>query len=153
MDDSKIKEGHLKLPRILQLLQKIYRRIQQDGQTPIPKNRKEVRQQLGMVGQRTESIRRTQDKAHHVTSTGTLQTWSTNKTRNGRLEIRVFRYPITTMRGREMETSGLSIKDDARRRMQLRHPRQGIIGHNSSTQGMETIHQRKPNTSQSSYRP
>ena len=152
MNNSKIKEGHPKLPRILQLLQTVYRRIQQDGQAPIPTHRKEIRQQLGMGRQRTKSIRRTQNKTHHITSTGTLQTWSTNKTRDRRLEICVLRNPITTMRGREMQTSGLPIKDNARRRMQLRHPRQGIIGHNSSTQGMETIHQREPDTNPSSYR-
>ena len=106
-----------------------------------------------MGRQRAKSIRRTQNEAHYVTSTGTLQTWVTNKTRNRCLEICVLRNPITAMRRREMETSGLLIKNNARRQMQLRHPRQGIIGHNSSTQGMETIHQRKPDTNPSSYRP
>ena len=153
MDNSKIEERHPKLPRILQLLQTVYRRIQQNSQTSLSAHRKEVRQQLGMGRQRTKSIRRAQNKTHHVASTGTFQTRSTNKTRDRRLKICVFRDPVTTMRGREMETGGLPIKDDARRRMQLRHPRQGIIGHNSSTQGMETIHQWKPDTNQSSYRP
>ena len=153
MDNSKIEKGYPKLPRILQPLQTIYRRIKQNGQTPIPKYRKEVRQQLGMGRQRAKSIRQTQNKTHHVTSTGTLQTWSTNKTRDRRLEICVLRNPVITMRGREMETNGLPIKEDARRRMQLRHPRQGIIGHNSSTQRMEAIYQGKPDTNSSSYRP
>ena len=153
MDNSKIEERHPKLPRILQLLQTVYRRIQQNGQTSLSTHRKEVRQQLGMGRQRTKSIRRAQDKAHNVTSTDTLQTWGTNKTRDRRLEICVLRNPIRTMRRREIETSGLPIKNNARRRMQLRHPQQEIIGHNSSTQGMETIHQRKPNTNPSSSRP
>ena len=64
----------------------ICRRSQQDSQTSLSTHRKEVRQQLGMGRQRTKGIRRTQDKTHHVASTGTLQTWRTNKTRNRRLD-------------------------------------------------------------------
>ena len=140
MDNYKIEEGYPELPMILQLLQTVYTRVQQNGQTPIPTNREEVRQQLGLGKQRTRSIRRAQEETHHITSPGTLQTRSTYKTRNRHLEICVLRNPVPTMRGQEVEASGLPIKNNAGRQMQLRYPRERIIGNNSSTQGMETLH-------------
>jgi len=45
------------------------------------------------------------------------------KIENGHLKIRQFRYTITAMPGRKMETSYIPIQDDVGRRMQLRHTR------------------------------
>jgi len=47
----------------------------------------------------------------------------TNQNRNRRLEICLLRYPVTTMPGRKVETSGLPIQDNVGRRIQLRHTR------------------------------
>src|SRR5712691_6005497 len=78
-----------------------------------------------------------------------LQTRKTAFNRNRRIEICVFRNPISTGRGREMETDCLSFENDDTGRMQLRRTQQRTISSGSSTQGMEEIRQRKPTTSQS----
>src|SRR6201995_3914941 len=125
MEDAKKQNRYPKLFRILQLLPKIHRRIQQNRKTTIRQNAEEIRRQMGMDRQGTARIRRTKKETHNGTSYGPLQPCGTNQDRNRRIKIHLFWYPVTTVRRRKMETSGLPIKDDARRRMQLRHPRQG----------------------------
>ena len=123
LDDPQENKGHPMLPRLLQLLPTIHRRVQQDGQTTICKNKKEMHWQLGMGRQRTVNLRRIKDETHHGTSTGLLRHPHTNQNRNGCLKIRLLRYTITAMPGRKMETSCVPIQDDDGRRMQLRHTR------------------------------
>jgi len=77
--------------------------------------------QLEMGRQGTTSIRRVKDETHHGTSTGLLRPPRTEQNRNGRLQIRLFRYTITPMPGRKIGTSCIPIQDDVGRRMQLRH--------------------------------
>ena len=108
---------------------------------------------MGMGGKRTTSIRRAQEKTYHNTGYGPFRPQGTNQTRNRRFEIRLFRNPVTTMRGWEMETSGLPIQDNAGRRMQLRYTRQRTISDNPGFHGMETIPQREPETSTGSHGP
>ena len=108
---------------------------------------------MGMGGKGTISIRRAQKKTYHNTGYGPLRPQGTNQTRNRRFEIRLFRNPITTMRGLEMKTSGLPIQDNAGRRMLLRYTRQIIISDNPGFHGMETIPQREPETSTGSRGP
>jgi len=107
------------LPRFLQLLLTIHRRFQQDDQTTICKNEKEMHWQIGMGRQRTASVRRIKDEPHHSTSTGLLRPSRTDQNRNRQLEIPLLRYIVTTMPGRKMETSGVTIQDNVGRRMQL----------------------------------
>jgi len=119
LDNPQENQGNPMLPRVLQLLQTIYRRFEQDSQTTIRKNEKRMHWQLGMVRQRTASIRRIKDKTHHSTSTGLLRSPRTNQDRNRPLKIHLLKYTVTTMPGRTMETSGIPIQDNVRRRMQL----------------------------------
>ena len=84
---------------------------------------KEARQQMGMGGQGTTSIRRNEAETHYGPGTGPLQPLGTTYNRDRRLEIRLFWDPITTMRGRQMEASHVSVQDNETRRMQPRHPR------------------------------
>jgi len=123
LDNTQENQGNPMFPRILQLLQTVHRRVQQDSQTTIRKNKKGVHWQLGVGRQRTTSIRRIKDKTHDSTSTGLLRPPRTDQNRNGGLKIRLFRYTITAMPGRKMETSGLPIEDNVGRGMQLRHTR------------------------------
>jgi len=123
LDNTQENQGNLMFPRILQLLQTVYRRVQQDSQTTIRKNKKGVHWQLGVGGQRTTSIRRIKDKTHHSTSTGLLRPPRTDQNRNGGLIIRLFRYTIRAIPGRKMGTSCIPIQDDVGRRMQLRYTR------------------------------
>ena len=60
---------------------------------------------------------------------------------------------MTTMRGWEMEISGQPIQENAGRQMQLRHTRQRTISDNLGSHGMETISQRKPETSTGPHGP
>src|ERR1700760_4214690 len=108
---------------------------------------------MGMDKQRTTRVRRITKEAHNGTGYGPLQPRGTHQDRNRRIKIRLLRYPVATMRRWKMEASGLPIKDDARRRMQLRHPRQGTVSRCPSTQRMEKIHERKPETNSSLHRP
>jgi len=111
------------LPKILQLLPTIYRRIQQDSQTTICKDKRGMHWQLGIGRQRTTSLRQIKDKTHYGASTGLLRPPGSKQNRNRRLEIRMLRYVVTTIPGRKMETSGVPIQDNVGRRMQLRHTR------------------------------
>src|SRR6201996_1510432 len=97
---------------------------------------------MRMDGQGTTRIRRITKETHNGAGYGPLQPCGTNQDRNRRIKIRLFWYPVTTVRRGKMETSSLPIKDDARRRMQLRHPRQGTGSRRPSAQGMEKIHER-----------
>jgi len=123
LDDPQENKRNPMLPWVLQLLSTIHRRLQQNGQTTICKNKKGMHWQLGMRRQGTTSIRRIKDKTHHGTSTGLLRPPRTDQNRNRRLKIRLFRYTITAMPGRKMETSRIPIQDNVGRRMQLRHTR------------------------------
>jgi len=87
LDNTQENQGNPMFPRILQLLHTVHRRVEQDSQTTIRKNKKGVHWQLGMGRHRTTSIRRTKDKAHHSTSTGLLRPPRTDQNRNGRLKI------------------------------------------------------------------
>jgi len=107
------------LPRLLQLLPTIHRRVQQDGQTTICKNKKGIQWQLGMGRQSTASVGRIKNKTHHGTSTGLLRLPHTNQNQNIRLEIRLLRYTVTTMPGWKMDPRGVLIQDNVGRRMQL----------------------------------
>jgi len=89
------------LPRILQLLPMIYRRVQQDSQTTICKDKKGMYWQLGMGRQRTASFRQIKDKTHYGASASLLRPPRTNQNRNRRLEICLLRYPVTTIPGRK----------------------------------------------------
>ena len=97
MDDPKVKNGDLMLPRILQLLSKVYRRVKQNSKTTLQKNREETRQQMGMGRQGTTSIRRNEKEAHYRPSIGPLRPLSTTQNRDRRLEICLLRDPVTTM--------------------------------------------------------
>ena len=117
------------------------------------KTKKGMHRQLGMGRQRAKSIRLTKDKAHHSTSTGLFRPCRTNQDRNRRLKICLLRHTISTMPGREMETGGIPIQDHVECRMQLRDTRQGTTGNSSGVPRMETIHERKPETSMGPHRP
>jgi len=56
LDNPQENKGNPMLPRILQLLPPIYRRLKQDSQTALRKNEKGMDQQLGMGRQRTKSL-------------------------------------------------------------------------------------------------
>jgi len=109
LDDPQENKGNPMLPRFLQLLLTINRRFQQDGQTTICKNKRGMHWQLGMGRQRTASIRRIKDEAHHGPSTGLCRPPRTEQNRNRPLEIGLLRYTVTTMPGLKMETSGVPI--------------------------------------------
>jgi len=83
------------------------------------REKKGIHWKLGMGRQRTGSVRRIKNETHYDTSTGLLRPPISNHNRNRRLEIRLLRYTVTTMPGRKMETSGVPIKDNVGRRMQL----------------------------------
>ena len=138
-------------PRMLQRLSMIHRRLQQDGEAPLPSYSEEVWWQMGMGGQRTNGIRWTQNEIHNITSTGPLQTRSTKEARDRHVEIPLFRNHISTIRQWEMETSSLPIEDDDGRRMQLQYKQQGTISDHSGLHWMETIYKRKSGTSQSTH--
>ena len=123
LDDPQENKGNPMLPRLLQLLPMIHRRVLHDCQTTICNNKKAMHWQLGMGRQRTASLRRIKDETHHGPSTGLLRPPRTDQNRNGRLKISLFRYTITAMPGRKMETSCVPIQHDVGRRMQLRHTR------------------------------
>jgi len=72
LDNTQENLGNRMFPGVLQLLQTVNRRVQQDSQTTIRKDKKGVHRQLGVGRQRTTSIRRIKDKTHHSTSTGLL---------------------------------------------------------------------------------
>jgi len=128
---------------VLQLLQVIYRRFQQDSQTAIRENKEGMHRQLGMGRERTTRIQRIKDKTHDSTSTGLLRPPRSNQDRNRRHKICLLRYTIATIPGREIETSGIPIQDNVRCRMHLRHTPQGTTGNRSGFPRMETIHGRK----------
>jgi len=65
--------------------------------------------QQGMGTQRTTSVQLIKDNTYHGTSTGLLGPPRNDQDRNRRLEIRLLRYTVTTMPGRNMETSGVPI--------------------------------------------
>jgi len=109
--------------------------------------------QLGMVRQRTASVRRIKDKTYHGTSTGLLRPPHTDQHLKRRLEIVLLRYTVTTMPGRQKETSGVPIYDNVGRRMQLRHTQYGTTCDSSSVARMEKIHKRKPQTDKGPHRP
>jgi len=119
LDNTQENQRNPMLPRTLQLLPTIYRRIQQDSQTSICKDKKGMHWQLGMGKQRRASFRRIKDKTHYGASTGLLRPPRTNKNRNRRLEVRLLRYPVTTMPERKMETRGVPIQENVGRQMQL----------------------------------
>ena len=101
---------------------------------------------MGMGGEGTTSIRRTQKETDHNTGYGTLRPKSANQTQDRHFKVYLFRNPITIIRGWAMEPSGLPIKDNAGHRMQLRYTRQRTISDNPGFHGMEMIPQRKPET-------
>jgi len=123
LDDPQNNQGNTMLPRFLQLLPTIYRRIQPNSQTTIRKNEEGMHRQLGVGRQRTPRVRRIKDKTHHGTSTGILRPPRRDQNRNRGLEMRLFRYTVSTMPGRKMETSCVPIQDNVKRRMQLGHTR------------------------------
>jgi len=123
LENTQENQGNSMFPRILQLLPRVHRRIQQNSQTTIRKNKEEVPWQLAVGRQRTTSIQRIKDKTHHSTSTSLLQPPRTDQNRNGGLKIRLFRDTITAMPGGKMETSCVPIQHDVGRRIQLRHRR------------------------------
>jgi len=123
LDNTQENQENPMFDRVLQLLQRVHRRIQQDSQTTIRKDKKEMHLQLGVGRQRTTSIRGIKDKTQHATSTGLLRPPRTDQNRNRCFKIPLLRYIITAMSGWKMETSGVPIQDDVGRRMQLRHTR------------------------------
>jgi len=72
LEDTQENQENPMFARILQLLPTFHRRVQQDSQTTIRKNKKGVHWQLGVGRQRTTSIQRIKNKTHHSTSTGLL---------------------------------------------------------------------------------
>ena len=68
-----------------------------------------------MDRQRTTSIRQTKKETHDGSRYGSFQPQRTNQRLNRHIEICLLGHPGTTMRRREMETSGLPIEDYARR--------------------------------------
>ena len=72
---------------------------------------------MGVDKQGTTRIRRVTKETQNSTGYSPLQPCGTNQNRDRRIEIRLFRYPVTTVQRRGMEASCLPIKDDARRRM------------------------------------
>jgi len=119
LDNTQENQGNSMLPRVMQLLPTIYRSLQQNSQATIRKDKKGMRRQLGVGRQGTKNIRRTRDKAHHSTSTGLLRPPRTDQDRNRRLEIRLLRNTLSAMQGWAMEASGILIKNNVRRLMQL----------------------------------
>src|ERR1700712_1788063 len=102
MDNSKIKKGNPMLPRILQLLPTVHRRIQQNSKTALRENRKETRQQMGVGRKGTTSIRRNEKETHYRPGTGPLRPLGTTQNRDRRLEICLHGDPVATMQGRQM---------------------------------------------------
>jgi len=121
LENTQENQGNPMLPRILQLLPTIYRRIQQDSQTAVRRDKKEMHRQPGIGRQRAKSIQGTKDKAHHSTSAGLFQPPRHNQDRNRGLKICLVRQIIATMPRREMETGGIPIQDHVKCRMQLRY--------------------------------
>jgi len=119
LDGPQKDDGNTMLPRVLQLLQTIYRRLQQDSQSTIRKDKQGMHRELGIGRQRTTSIRQIKDKTQYGTGTDLLRPSGTNQDRNRCLKIRLLRYTVTTMAGRKMETSGIPIQDNVGRQMQL----------------------------------
>jgi len=112
LDYHQENQGNPVIPRILQLLQEIYTRFQEDGQTTIRKNKKERYRQLGMRRQRTTRIRRIKNQTHHNTRTGLLRPSRTDQDRNRRFKVHMFRDTVAAMQRREMETSGVPIQNN-----------------------------------------
>jgi len=83
------------------------------------KTKKECIGNWEQVSQRPTSLRRIKDKAHYGTSTGLLRPPRTNQDQNRCLKIRILRYTVTAMPGREMGTSGIPMQDNVGRRIQL----------------------------------
>src|SRR6201996_9853660 len=72
LEDPEEQNRHSELLRILQLLSKIHRRIQQNRKTTIRQNAEEIRRQMGMDRQRTARIRRTKKETYNGSSYGQL---------------------------------------------------------------------------------
>jgi len=81
LDDPQENKGNPMLPRLLQLLPMIHRRVLHDCQTTICNNKKAMHWQLGMGRQRTASLRGIKDQTHHGTSTSRLQPPRTDQNR------------------------------------------------------------------------
>jgi len=88
------------LPRVLQLLPSIRRRLQQNSQATIRKDKKGTLRQLGVRRQGTKGIQRTKDKTHQSTSTSLLRPPRTDQDRNRHLKIRLLPNPISAIQGR-----------------------------------------------------
>ena len=141
------------LSRVLQLLPLIYRRHLQNCQTTIHKDKKGMHRQLGVGRHGTKGIRRNKDQTQHSTSTGLLRTPRTDQDRNRGLKIRLLQNTISAMQGWEIEASGIPIRNNVRRRMQLWYTGQGTIGNSSGVPQMETIHERKSKAGTGPHRP
>jgi len=119
LDDPQKNQGNTMLPRVLQLLQAIYRRLQQESQTAIRQNKEGIHRQLGIRRQTTTSIRQIKDKTHQSTGTDLLPPSGTTQDGNRRLKIRLLWSTVTTMPGWKMEATGIPIQDNVGRRMQV----------------------------------
>jgi len=86
LDAPQENKGNPMLPRFLQLLPTIDRGFQHNGQTTICNNKKGMHWKLGMLRQRTASVRRIKDETHLGTSTGLLRPPCTDQNQNSRLE-------------------------------------------------------------------
>jgi len=113
----KIKEIQCFL-RFCNFYQRFIEGFQQNSRTTIRKDKKRMHRPVTVGRQGTKSIRQTKDKAHQSTSTGLLRPPGTNQDRNRGLKICLLPHTISTMPGREMETSGIPIQDNVESRMQ-----------------------------------
>jgi len=98
---------------ILQLLSTVYRRIQQDSQTPIRQNQE--RRQMEMGRQGTSGVGRITTEVMLNPSVDILQARETTAGQNRRFKICLFRHIGPTRQRREVEADSVSVKDDGPR--------------------------------------
>ena len=138
LDSLQENQGCPMLPRFLQLLPRIYGRFQQNSQTTIFKDKKEMHRELRVGRQRTERIQRSKDKAHQGPSTGLQRPPRTNQDWNNDLKICLLWYTISTMLGWEMAASGIPIQDNGGHRMQRQYKREKVRNQYNLSQSIKT---------------
>jgi len=109
LDNTQENQRNPILPRVVQLLLTIYRKLQLNGQTAIGENNKGIHLQLGMGRQITTSMRRIKNIIQHNTGSGLLRPPRTYQDCNRYLKICLLQYTIIVMQGGKMEASGIPI--------------------------------------------
>ena len=120
METTQECEGSSKLFRLLQLLPKIHRRIQQSGQTTIRHHKERDTMEVGR--QTAKGLQRTPKTTYYLTSATTFRPKATNHDRNRRIKLCMLWHTLSTGTRWQMEARSLQVQDNVQSRMQLRHP-------------------------------